>query len=132
MIQKQEKKESIVQQRRQSKYIGSGWIKAGKNGDYVSITFNMQELNGVDLENSWISLYPNERKQNPKQPDYNLVASPTQNQGQRQAPRLSPQRPSFPRVNNTFSKPPQAPPQAPPGPGDWDDNWSDQPEPSWD
>lgn len=79
--------------------IGAAWIKEGKFGKYVSIQFNDQVKN-FDLANCFIDMYVNEKKTNPKAPDYRIRAREKQAQGQRQAPQAQPSR--FPAPKNTF------------------------------
>lgn len=86
---------------------GAGWLKTGKNGEYISISFKTQELQGIDLGNCWCSLTPNSRKSKDTHPDYNLVVTPKEENRQTQAPQqqTTQARSAFPRPNAPSSKP---------------------------
>lgn len=57
------------------KYIGAGWIKQTDRGEYVSLSFNFDEIKGLDLANCWINLVINTKKAKPNHPDYNITAA---------------------------------------------------------
>lgn len=84
---------------------GAGWLKTGKNGEYISISFKTQELQGIDLGNCWCSLTPNSRKSKDTHPDYNLVVTPKEENRQTQAPQQTTQaRSAFPRPGSTTER----------------------------
>lgn len=92
---------------RQSTDIGAAWLKTSKNGnEYISISFK-PEAQQMDLANCFVSLMINNRKSNPKHPDYLMTAMPKDN-----AQRPPQQRQgAFPRPanhapQNTQSQPP--------------------------
>lgn len=81
--------------------VGAAWLKQTKNGDdYISIVFNAEATQGLDLSNCFIDMYVNTKKSQPKQPDYRILAKPKQQQAQPQRQQQAPQRAAFPRPKN--------------------------------
>lgn len=101
--------------------IGAAWLKQGQDGhEYIAITFKAEALQQFDLANCWISMSPNQRKSNPKQPDYRITAKPKQVQTQRQSPPQQQAKSSFPRPKN-FAPQAPAPSSGSVMGSDWDD-----------
>lgn len=55
--------------------IGGGWLKTHGDKESISLSFN-EEVFNINPTQCWVSLYPNERKAKPTQPDFNIVATP--------------------------------------------------------
>jgi uncharacterized protein (DUF736 family) len=66
--------------------VGAGWKKESDKGPYIALSFKMTEVDGVSLENCWVSLVKNIRKNNEKHPDYIVTASPKADAPQKQKP----------------------------------------------
>jgi len=70
-----------------SKIVGAGWFKKGEKGDYISISFKEQEMQDVDLVNSWVNMSVNSKKTKPTHPDYLISVSPKASQQKAQSPK---------------------------------------------
>lgn len=58
------------------KRVGSGWVRRTEKGAYISLSFNAEQLQGVDLANCWVNLVKNGRKEKPKHPDVSILVTP--------------------------------------------------------
>lgn len=92
------------------KQIGAGWIKQTDRGEYVSLSFKGEELQGIDLSNCWVSLVVNGKKANPKHPDYLITASPKAPQPQATPEAPKPKPSAFPRPKNFAPSAPKSTP----------------------
>jgi uncharacterized protein (DUF736 family) len=61
-------------------YVGAAWKKQGKDGKpFLSFSLDVDKITSlIDLSQQNVklsaTLYPNDKKEKPNQPDYNLVA----------------------------------------------------------
>lgn len=93
--------------------IGAAWLKSSDRGEYISIAFKAEALQGIDLLNSWVNMTVNTRKSKPGHPDYIITAKPKQQQASAPASR--------PQQQGGFPRPKNFAPQSSALPGGWDD-----------
>lgn len=57
--------------------VGAAWKNTSKKGEpYLALSFKMIDINGIPLDQCWVSLVKNVRKNNEKHPDYIITAFP--------------------------------------------------------